>query len=164
MDADAGKIVGKPTLMVKFGNRLDANRILEAIRTLNYPLEDVSVYYRVTGTDQVIDALTGMVAAGQALSDEDARGLDLNTVETIVLMHPNGEQFVATQTALRQFGEADYLYAERTVAGTEPGAISDVFEEGVPRPEAARAEVPRAASADGPETERSGDTRTPGVG
>jgi hypothetical protein len=119
MDSDAGKIVGKPTLLVTFTGRLDAKPILDAVGGLNYPLKDVSVYYRVVGTDQVIDAITGQVAAGQALSAEDAEGLDLNKVETLVLMHPDGEQFVAVQGALKQFGEADYKYAERTVSGAQ---------------------------------------------
>ena len=119
MDVDAGKIVGKPTLLVTFNSKLDAKPILDAICALDYPLADVSVYYRVAGTDQVIDAVTGQVAAGQALSEEDAKGLDLNALETLVLLHPNGEQFVAVQGALNRFGEADYKYAERTVAGTQ---------------------------------------------
>jgi hypothetical protein len=156
MDADSGKIVGKPTLLVTFGNRLDAKPILDAIGALDYPLRDVSVYYRVAGTDQVLDAVTGQVAAGQALTDEDAKVLDRNALETLVLMHPNGEQFVAVQGALRQFGEADYKYAERTVAGSADNddqlvnseAIAEVVAEG-PRsgppqvPQSGAPEVPR---------------------
>ncbi|HET9495610.1 MAG TPA: hypothetical protein VFR15_15360 [Chloroflexia bacterium] len=147
MDPNAGKIVGKPTLLVTFTDRLDARRILDAVGALNYPLNDVSVYYRVVGTDQVIDALTGQVAAGQALSEEDTEGLDLNKVDTLVLMHPSGEQFVAVQGALNQFGEADYKYADAAVSGTENNAGANNNGEVVteaPRVELAEdGEVPR---------------------
>jgi len=144
MDADAGKIVGLPTLLVTFSSKLDAKPIIDAVGALNYPLEDVSVYYRVVGTDQVIDAVTGLVAAGQALSEEDAKGLDLNALQTLVLMHPDGEQFIAVQGALKQFGEADYKYAERTVSGTENNH------------DEVSSEVPRATAVegDGPEVRR----------
>jgi hypothetical protein len=147
MDADAGKIIGKPTLLVTFTDKLDAGRILDAVGGLNYPLKDVSVYYRVSGTDQVIDAVTGQVAAGQALSDEDTEGLDLNKVETLVLMHPDGEQFVAVQGVLKQFGEADYKYAERTVAGTQNNIGENNNNEAV-------SETPRATPAESREAPR----------
>jgi hypothetical protein len=152
MDTDAGKIVGKPTLLVTFASKLAAKPILDAVGALDYPLEDVSVYYRVAGTDQVIDATTGQVAAGQALSEEDAKGLDLNALETLVLMHPNGEQFVAVQGALAQFGEADYKYAERTVSGT--GNNNNNVNNEVPRAETVEVpgpEVRRESSGSGTE-------------
>jgi hypothetical protein len=160
MDADAGKIVGLPTLLVTFSSKLDPRAVLDAVGGLNYPLEDVSVYYRVAGTDQVIDAKTGQVAAGQALSEEDAKGLDLNAVDTLVLMHPSGEQFVAVQSALKQFGEADYKYAERMVAGTQNNGENN----NDPANEIPRTEVERTEPVERPETERPRDDSTTGAG
>ena len=43
--------------MVTYATRLDSQAIRDAIGGTGYPLDDVSVYYRVAGTDQVIDAL-----------------------------------------------------------------------------------------------------------
>src|SRR5436190_20037197 len=114
---DDGRIVGKPTLLVTYSSKLDPQAILSAIGGMGYPMDDVSVYYRVAGTDQVIDATTGQVAAGQALSAEELRGRALERLETLVLLHPNAEQFVALQGALRPLGEADIKYAEQSVAG-----------------------------------------------
>jgi hypothetical protein len=112
-----GRIIGRPTLLVTYAIKLDAQAILDAIGGMGYPLDDVSVYYRVGSTDQVIDAVTGQVAAGQALSAEELRGRALEKLETLVLLHPNAEQFVALQSALRPLGEADIKYAEQSVAG-----------------------------------------------
>src|SRR6059058_4027094 len=118
MESDTeGRIIGRPTLMVTYATRLDSQAIRDAIGGTGYPLDDVSVYYRVAGTDQVIDATTGQVAAGQALSAEELRGRALERLETLVLLHPNAEQFVALQGALRPLGEADIKYAEQSVAG-----------------------------------------------
>lgn len=117
-----GRIIGKPTLLVTFGSKLDAQAILDAVGGLGYPLGDVRVYYRVVGTDQVLDALTGQVAAGQALNEAELSRISAQRLETLVLMHPDGEQFVAVQGALKQFGEGDFKYAEGTVAeGEQPG-------------------------------------------
>ena len=121
-----GRIKGKPTLLVTFPNKLDAQKVLGAIGGLGYPLQDVSVYHRVPGTDQVLDATTGQIAAGQALGDEDLKTIDLNTLETLVLLHPDGEQFVAVQNALKPFGEADYKYAGETAAtGNLEGTVRE---------------------------------------
>ena len=118
MESDTeGRIIGRPTLMVTYTSKLDPQAIRNAIGGMGYPLDDVSVYYRVAGTDQVIDATTGQVAAGQALSAEELRGRALERLETLVLLHPNAEQFVALQGALRPLGEADIKYAEQSVAG-----------------------------------------------
>ena len=69
MDNDTeGRIIGRPTMLVTYGTKLDVKAVLEAVGGVGYPLDDVSVYYRVAGTDQVIDAATGQVATGQALS------------------------------------------------------------------------------------------------
>jgi hypothetical protein len=112
-----GRIIGKPTLLVTYASKLDPQAILDAIGGLGYPLSDVSVYYRVSGTDQVLDAITGQVAAGQALSPEELRGRALENLETLVLLHPDAEQFVALQSALKPLGEADMKYAAQDVAG-----------------------------------------------
>ena len=114
---DDGRIVGKPTLLVTYSSKLDAQAILSAIGGVGYPQDDVSVYYRVAGTDQVIDATTGQVAAGQALSAEQVKAKALEKLDTLVLLHPDGEQFVAIQEALKPLGEADIKYAEQSVAG-----------------------------------------------
>src|SRR5436190_17342694 len=114
---DDGRIVGKPTLLVTYSSKLDPQAILSAIGGVGYPLDDVSVYYRVAGTDQVIDATTGQVAAGQALSAEQVQAKALEKVDTLVLLHPDGSQFVAIQQALKPLGEADIKYAEQSVAG-----------------------------------------------
>jgi large exoprotein involved in heme utilization and adhesion len=112
-----GRIVGKPTLLVTYSSKLDPQAILAAIGGAGYPLDDVSVYYRVEGTDQVIDATTGQVAAGQALSAEKLGGKELEKLDTLVLLHPDGAQFVAIQGALKPLGEADIKYAEQSVVG-----------------------------------------------
>jgi hypothetical protein len=117
----AGRIIGKPTLLVTYESKLDPEAVLGAIGGLGYPLSDVSVYYRVVGTDQVLDATTGQAAAGQALAAEVSRGKTLDKLETLVLLHPNAEQFVALQGALRTLGNADIKYAEQSISGEEPG-------------------------------------------
>jgi hypothetical protein len=122
-----GRIVGKPTLLVTYGIKVDAQAILDAIGGLGYPLSDVSVYYRVSGTDQVLDAMTGQVAAGQALSPEELRGKAMEKLETLVLLHPDAEQFVALQSALKPLGEADMKYAAQDVVGgdTDNETVND---------------------------------------
>lgn len=112
-----GRIVGRPTLLVTYTSKLDPQAVLSAIGGVGYPLEDVAVYYRVAGTDQVIDARTGQVAAGQALSEDDLKGKTPEKVDTLVLLHPDGAQFVAVQSALKPLGEADIKYAEQSVVG-----------------------------------------------
>jgi len=118
---DDGRIVGRPTLLVTYTSKLDPQAILDALGGLGYPSSDISVYYRVAGTDQVLDATTGQVAAGQALSEQDLRGKALEKLETLVLLHPSGEQFVAVQDALKPLGEADFKYAEQSIAGGSGG-------------------------------------------
>jgi hypothetical protein len=111
---DSGHIVGRPTLLVTFGERLDGQSVLSALGVVGYPVVDVRVYHRPEGTDQVIDAVTGKVPAGEALSRSDV-SKDAHKLETLVLMHPNAEQFVTVRGALAQFGEADYKYSEATL-------------------------------------------------
>src|SRR5262249_53267890 len=118
MEAQAdSRIIGKPTLLVTYTGKLDPQVILSAIGAIGYSLGDVSVYYRVTGTDQVLDASTGQVAAGQALCADELRGKSLDRVDTLVLLHPDGAQFVALQGALKPLGNADFKYSEQTIAG-----------------------------------------------
>lgn len=116
-DATQGKILGRPTLLVTYTTKLDAQAVLGVIGGTGYPLDDVDVYYRVAGTDQVIDATTGQVALGQALSADELAAKALETLETLVLLHPDGEQFGVIQSALKQFGAADIKYSEETIAG-----------------------------------------------
>lgn len=116
VDATEGRIMGRPTLLVTYRGKLDAQAVMDAIGGAGYPLDDVSVYYRVAGTDQVIDATTGQVAAGQSLSAEESAGKAPDKLDTLVLLHPDGVQFAAVQGALAQFGDADVKYAEATIA------------------------------------------------
>lgn len=125
-----GFIVGKPTLLATYAGKLDPQAILDKLAGLGYPLNDVSVYYRVAGTDQVLDAVTGQVAAGQALSAEELRGRALERLDTLVLLHPGAEQFAAVQDALKSLGEADIKYAEQSVVGG--GAGDRVEQQGAP--------------------------------
>ena len=111
-----GERVGRPTLLATYDGRLDAEQILGSLRTLGYPLEDVSVYYRPDGTDQVIDATTGQVAAGQSLTDEEIERKRLEKFHTLVLMHPDGQQFPSVQEALLAIAPADIKYAGETHA------------------------------------------------
>ena len=111
----SGHIFGKPTLLVTFGSKLDGAEVLSVLGSISYPLEDVRVYHRPTGTDQVIDAVTGEVPAGVALERDKVAGKGIQKYETLILMHPDSAQFVATQGALERFGAADYKYSEATL-------------------------------------------------
>jgi hypothetical protein len=113
--ADSGHIVGRPTLLVTFGSRLDGQALMSVLGGVGYPVVDVRIYYRPQGTDQVIDALTGEVPAGAALSREAASSHADGKLDTLLLLHPDPTQFVAVRGALAQFGEADYKYSEATV-------------------------------------------------
>ena len=111
----SGHIFGKPTLLVTFGSKLDGAEVLSALGSIGYPLEDVRVYHRPSGTDQVIDAVTGEVPAGVALERGKVADKGIQKYETLILMHPDAAQFVATQGVLERFGAADYKYAEATL-------------------------------------------------
>lgn len=114
-EIDSGHIFGKPTLLVTFGSKLAGSDVLAALGSISYPLDDVRVYHRPVGTDQVIDAITGEVPAGEALPRGATSGKVIQKCETLILMHPDAAQFVATQGALKQFGAADYKYSEATL-------------------------------------------------
>jgi hypothetical protein len=111
----SGSIFGKATLLVTFGLRLEAQAVLSALGVMGYPVSDVRIYYRPIGTDQVIDALTGQVPAGESLQLDKLRAKEAQNLETLVLMHPDAAQFVAVQEAFKPLGEADYKYAEAVV-------------------------------------------------
>jgi hypothetical protein len=100
--------------MAVYGTRLDAESVMERLRSASYPLADVSVYHRPKGTDQVINATTGQVASGQALTDADITPKMLETLETVVLLHPPDDKLTAVQDALSALGPVDFLYESAT--------------------------------------------------
>jgi hypothetical protein len=122
-DAREGEIIGKPTLMAIYAGRQDANRILDGLKSTGYPLDDVSVYYRPDGTDQVIDAITGEVAAGQSLNQKEVKDKQLQNVQTVVLLHPEQSQLQSVQQVLSSIGTADIKYSGITDAEGRPGGV-----------------------------------------
>ncbi len=111
---DSSRMMGKPTLMAIYPQRYDAAAILDSIGRVGYPLDDVSVYYRVKGTDHVVDATTGQVAAGQSINQEEVTQEVLNNAETVVLLHPGMEVLPAVTGALASLGEPSILYEGET--------------------------------------------------
>lgn len=111
---DSSRMVGKPTLMAVYPQRYDAAAILDSIRRVGYPLNDVSVYYRLKGTDHVVDANTGQVAAGQSVNQEEVTPEALNTADTVVLLHPGLETVQVVTEALNSIGEPRILYEGET--------------------------------------------------
>jgi hypothetical protein len=122
-EAREGEIIGKPTLMAIYTGRQDANRILDGLKSTGYPLDDVSVYYRPDGTDQVIDAVTGEVAAGQSLNEKDLKNKQLQNVQTVVLMHPEQNQYQSVRQVLASIGTADIKYSGITDVEGRPGGV-----------------------------------------
>lgn len=121
MDA---KMVGRPTLMAIYPQRHEAGAILDSLGKVGYPLEDVSVYYRLKGTDQVLDATTGQVAAGQSISNSDLTPKVLADIETIVLMHPSSDISATVLGALNLLGQPVTLYeGESDVEGRLGGYV-----------------------------------------
>jgi hypothetical protein len=110
-----GSIYGRSTLLVTFDARIEAQALLAALSVLGYPVSDVRIYYRPLGTDQVIDATTGEVPAGEALQLDKLKAKGELQVQTLVLMHPDAAQFVAVQGAFKPLGVADYKYADAVV-------------------------------------------------
>ncbi|HEY0070945.1 MAG TPA: hypothetical protein VGE04_13345 [Chloroflexia bacterium] len=111
---DSSRMVGKPTLMAVYPQRYDVAAILDSIRRVGYPLNDVSVYYRLKGTDHVVDATTGQVAAGQSVNQEEVTAEALNTADTVVLLHPGLETVQTVTEALNSIGEPHILYEGET--------------------------------------------------
>lgn len=116
VDVASDRIVGRPTLLVVYGARLDGRGVLRSLDAIGYPTADVRVYYRVAGTDQVIDAVTGDVPAGESLTPGSVGRAEAEKLETLVLMHPDASQFPAVKQALDALGSADFMYSEATVA------------------------------------------------
>ena len=109
-----GLIIGLPTLMAVYGAKLDAERVLEGLRAAGYPPAGVSVYHRLIGTDQVIDATTGQIAAGQSLTEEEITNKMLERLETVVLLHPPDDQLKSVHSALSALGPANFLHESDT--------------------------------------------------
>jgi hypothetical protein len=109
---ERGVIIGLPTLLAIYEGRLDAGQILDGLRAGGYPPDDVRIYYRLKGTDQVLDAFTGHIAGGQSLSEEEIkkRHLNLNQVDTLVLMHPDPGRFPVIREVLARFGNPTIIY------------------------------------------------------
>jgi hypothetical protein len=126
--ADESEIVGKPTLLAKYAGRVDNEQILGGLRQMGYPLEDVSVFFRVEGSDQVVDQLTGKVAAGQALTEEELAHHKAGSGQTVVLMHPEPEQLEDVRQALSRAGNVEIDYSGETHAFGRPGGVDRVDE------------------------------------
>lgn len=117
------EIIGKPTMLAKFEGRLDAEQILDSFRRIGYPLDDVSVLFRVAGSDQVIDLTTGQPAAGQSITEKELKPKQLMNGQTDVLLHPTPEQLDAVRQALSEIGTPEIEYAGETHAFGRPGGI-----------------------------------------
>ncbi|HEX8231417.1 MAG TPA: hypothetical protein VF826_19220 [Chloroflexia bacterium] len=111
---DSSRMVGKPTLMAIYPQRYEASAILDSLGRVGYPLDDVSVYYRLKGTDHVVDATTGQVAAGQSVNQQEITQEGLNGAETVVLLHPGTEVVQAVTVALATVGQPTILYEGET--------------------------------------------------
>jgi hypothetical protein len=107
-------MVGLPTLMAVYDAKLDADSVLNGLRAVSYPLADVSVYHKPKGIDQVIDATTGQVAAGQALTEAEVTPKMLENLQTVVLLHPPDDQLKAVHGALSALGSANFLHESDT--------------------------------------------------
>jgi len=118
-----GEIVGRPTMLAKFAGRQDAQAVLDALGGLGYSLEDVSVLYKLQGSDQVIDQVTGYVAAGQSLTEEELARHQNEPGQTVVLLHPLPEQAHAVQSALSELGQVEIEYSGETHALGRPGGV-----------------------------------------
>jgi hypothetical protein len=125
--AEQGEIVGKPTMLAKFDRMLNVEQVLDCLRRVEYPLEDVSVLFRIEGSDQVVDLTTGHVAAGQSLTDEELNAQKSQRGQTLVLLHPTGEQAPSVRKALLEIGHPDFHpeieYAGETRAHGRPGGV-----------------------------------------
>jgi hypothetical protein len=121
--ADEGEIVGRPTMLATFTGRQDTQAVLDALRGVGYPLDDASVLFRLAGSDQVIDQVTGHVAGGQALTEEEVAKHKDWQGQTVVLLHPLPEQAHAIEAALSKLGEIAIEYSGETHAFGHPGGV-----------------------------------------
>ena len=101
--------------MAIYDTKLDAMGVLNSLGGAGYPLEDVSVYYRIKGSDQVLDAATGEVASGQSLAQTEITPKMLENLDTIVLMHPSKAAAQSVQQTLMSLGNANIKYEESSV-------------------------------------------------
>ena len=131
-EAPESEIVGKPTLLAKYEGRLDAQAVLNALGRAGYPLEDVSVLFKVLGSDEVIDLASGQVAAGQSLNERELTPQKAQQGQTAVLLHPTVEQLDGVKAALAELGKADIEYAGETHAFGRPGGVEREDELGFP--------------------------------
>ena len=125
------EIVGKPTMLAKYEGRLEAQQILDSLGRIGYPLDDVSVLFRVQGSDQVIDLRTGHAAAGQAITDEELKPKQLTQGQTAVLLHPDPAQADAVRQALAAVGVPEIEYSGETHAFGRPGGVDRIDEPAV---------------------------------
>src|SRR5262245_48403189 len=122
-DAVEGEIVGLPTMLAKYQGQVDAEQILSSLRRIEYPVEDVSVLFRIEGSDQVVDQLTGHMAAGQSLTDEELERKHLEKGQTVVLLHPEPDRTVVVREALASVGPVEIEYEGETHAFGRPGGV-----------------------------------------
>jgi|GEM_PF-2839863 len=147
--AGEGQIIGRPTLLAIFQQHLPVQDLLNRLRQIGYPMEDVAVYYRLKGTDQVIDATTGQVAAGQSITEAELAGNQIESAETLLLIHPEEEQVRSVEQMITTMGGADVKYSGRTERrGPPPGVeqvalIAHAVHESTPPPDAIGAAVPK---------------------
>ena len=133
MKRHEGQIQGLPTLMAIYPDKLAREAVLEGLRASGYAGSGVLVYYRVKGTDQVVYADSGRIAAGQAL--DEAQLTPQAQMETIVLAHPQDGQIETLKSALEALGSAQVLYEGattvegRTIGETPEGGIEEQVEE-----------------------------------
>jgi hypothetical protein len=121
-EAPEAEIVGKPTLLATYEGRLEAEHILNCLGRAGYPVEDVSVLFKVGGSDEVLDLRTGHPAAGQAINEEKLKPKLLTHGQTAVLLHPTPEQVDAVRQALSEVGTPDIKYSGETHVFGRPGS------------------------------------------
>jgi hypothetical protein len=121
--APEGEIVGKPTMLAKFSGKQDAQKVLDALGAVGYPLNDVSVLLRIEGSDQVLDQVSGHVAAGQSVTEEELQKNKDTPGQTVVLLHPLPEQSHSVEAALSQLGQVEFEYSGETHALGRPGGV-----------------------------------------
>ncbi len=123
-----GEIVGRPTMLAKFADKQDAQAVLDALQNAGCSLEDVSVLYKLKGSDQVVDQVSGHIAAGQSLTEEELAKRKEQPGQTVVLMHPLPEQAAAVEKALTQLGQVEIEYSGETHALGRPGGVERLDE------------------------------------
>lgn len=128
-EAPEGEIVGKPTLLAKYAGRVEVQPVLDALGATGYPIADVSVLFRIGGSDQVSDQVSGQVAAGQSVTEEELKKRAAQGGQTVVLMHPTQAQLQAVQAALSSVGQVEFEYSGETHVLGKPGGPERIDEE-----------------------------------